>query len=1243
MQFITNGPDIPDSLLRAHEEGRVVFFCGAGISYPAGLPGFCKLVDDIYDVLGTQKNEIETESYKKGHYDSVLGLLERRLPGGSFELRSALAKVLKPDFKKNGATKTHESILILSRNHDGRTRLVTTNFDRVFKYSAKKINQKISKYSAPMLPTPKNSRWNGIVYLHGLLPKKNNKDALQKLVITSGDFGAAYLVERWASRFVSELFRNYVVCFVGYSIDDPVLRYMMDALAADRLQGEVTPEAFAFADFEPEQRSEKLTEWKAKGVTPILYEAPSSKDHSALHNTLKSWADTYRDGVNGRERIVTAHALAHPSASTKQDDFVGRMLWALSHESGVPARRFSEFNPLPPIEWLDVFLEKKYKRADLIKFGITPQNEDENFSFSFIDRPTPHTHSTNMSLFPTQRKNIEWDKVMYQIARWLSRHIDNPKLIIKLAQVEELSESWKRLIENQLDEIKTNKINSNLDHQTKGILKLLINGRVKPAAEDHDFYSWIRRFERNGLSSYLRLELRELLSVKISLQKPYDWPDNMIENQNKINWQLSLSTSHAHHALKDINNTKWNNALKHLHFDFQLLLHDAMELLQELGAANEQEDRSFYDMPSISDHFQNNKHKNWVVLIELLRDSWISIFNDKPEHATKIALEWFELPYPVFQRLALFAASKDPNINAAQWVQWLTKNNSYWLWSICTRREVIRLFVEQGKSLSKNDLIKLEQAILIGPIRSMYKKDLTKYEWEKLVNKETWIYLSKLSDEGGVTLSNNISHHLSEISKANPEWVLKPYERDEFTRWSSRTGFPDFEENRTIDTVPRKRSDIYQWLKTSTPRNHPFHEDTWRETCQSRFFHSFFALKDLSDENIWPAERWRSAIQVWSDEKYIARSWKYCGVFIMKMPDTIFEKNINNLSWWLLSASEKTHNNKLLMISLCSRIMKFSYNASIISDEPINHALNHPVGQATQALINLCFKPEPNDNDTLNNNLREIFSMLCSVGSQQFQPARVILASRLIPLFRIDPEWTKKYLLPLFNWKKHPVEARLAWEGFLWSPRLHPELMILLKPFFLDTTNHYDLLSETRQFSTFLTYAALGPQDGYSATEFRMAIDILPQKALNEIANALVQELEGSGDKLEDYWRNRIKPFLDIIWPKIKNNQSEIVSKSFIRLAIAAKDEFPSAIETLNSWITPVKHPGYLLSLLIKSEIPKNHPSDCLNLLGKFINKNSLPTTELRLCLNNILSSDKSLKLTSNFRKLDEYLKNNYI
>ena len=47
MKYLTSvqgAPDIPEQLLREHEEGRVAFFCGAGISYSAKLLGFQPLV-----------------------------------------------------------------------------------------------------------------------------------------------------------------------------------------------------------------------------------------------------------------------------------------------------------------------------------------------------------------------------------------------------------------------------------------------------------------------------------------------------------------------------------------------------------------------------------------------------------------------------------------------------------------------------------------------------------------------------------------------------------------------------------------------------------------------------------------------------------------------------------------------------------------------------------------------------------------------------------------------------------------------------------------------------------------------------------------------------------------------------------------------------------------------------------------------------------------------------------------------
>ena len=59
MQFIKNGPDIPERLVEAHENGRVVFFCGAGISYPAGLPGFGGLAEKLYSNLAVTPTSVE--------------------------------------------------------------------------------------------------------------------------------------------------------------------------------------------------------------------------------------------------------------------------------------------------------------------------------------------------------------------------------------------------------------------------------------------------------------------------------------------------------------------------------------------------------------------------------------------------------------------------------------------------------------------------------------------------------------------------------------------------------------------------------------------------------------------------------------------------------------------------------------------------------------------------------------------------------------------------------------------------------------------------------------------------------------------------------------------------------------------------------------------------------------------------------------------------------------------------------
>lgn len=1271
MQFVTHGPDIPDALLQAHEEGRVVFFCGAGISYPAGLPGFKGLVDEIYRLNGTARKDIEHEAYKAERYDATLDLLEHRLPGQRLAMRRALAEALKPKLRRKGATDTHAALLRLARSREGALRLVTTNFDRIFHVAAKRTGHTFQDYAAPMLPIPKNSRWNGLVYLHGLLPEKLDDTALNRLVVTSGDFGLAYLTERWAARFVSELFRNYVVCFVGYSINDPVLRYMMDALAADRMLGEVTPQAWALGDCEPGQEHRKTIEWEAKGVTPILYNVPAGTyDHSALHQTLHAWAETYRDGVQGKEAIVVKHALTRPQESTQQDDFVGRMLWALSDKSGLPAKRFADFNPVPSLDWLlEPFAHEHFGHGDLSRFGVQPRDEvDTKLRFSLIRRPAPYDRAPPMLLASGGITGSQWDDVMFHLARWLVRHLDDPRLVIWIAERGgQLHDRWPWLIEHELDRFaslerkgKTSELDEIRLHAPKAIpgplmrtlWRLLLSGRVKSPWHDPDLYRWKGRLKREGLTATLRLELRELLAPKVVLKKPFRWgeddssgADEPTRIKQLVDWELALNADHVHSTLRDPADEPWKSALPHLLEDFQQLLRDALDLLRELGEADDRSDRSHWDLPSITPHWQNRGFRDWVSLIELLRDAWLAVRANESARATRIAQNWFELPYPTFKRLALFAASQDDCIPPEQWVNWLLADDAWWLWSTDTGREVFRLLVLQGRHLAGAEQQRLETAILAGPPREMYRDDLEEDRWQDLVARSVWLHLAKLNTSG-VALGASAATRLAEISNTYPQWQLATNERDEFSHWMSGTGDPDYEDSRDVDIAPRKQRELVQWLTKPMPERRPFYEDTWREVCRTRFFHSWSALCDLAKDDVWPAGRWREALQAWAEEGMVLRSWRYAAPLVQTMPDAVLQEIDHAVTWWVEAASKSINCHEHILLNLCCRVLALPLEAGsgsriirngVETYDPVGSAINHPIGHITQALINLWFKQNPNDNDLLPADLKPIFTTLSDAQIDRFRHGRVLMGSRLIAFFRVDRPWTEQNLLPLFGWS-NPVEAKAVWEGFLWSPRLYQPLLTAFKPQFLDSANHYADLGEHRQqFATFLTYAALDPTEGYTVEEFRSAIGSLPQEGLEESAQALSQAVEGAADQREDYWKNRAQPFWQQIWPKSRDLATRRIAESLTRLVIAARGELPAALAAVQDWLQPIEHPDYVVHLLHGSGLCSRYPADALSLLNAVIADQQWGPRELGQCLDQIAQAAPNLAQDARYRRLREY------
>lgn len=1240
MQFVKNGPDVPERLLQAHEEGRVVFFCGAGISYPAGLPGFRGLVNDLFDELGVIPDDIQSAAIKAGQFDTAISLLELEIVGGRKTVRNALLKILTPDLARKNATSTHEALLTLAKTPDQQTRLVTTNFDRVFEEVINRESLTVEQFEAPLLPIPKN-RWDGLVYLHGLLPPSPSASKLDRLVVSSGDFGLAYLTERWAARFVGELFRNYVVCFVGYSINDPVLRYMMDALAADKLLGESPPEMFAFGSYSKGKQELAARQWKAKNVTPVLYREHNR--HHYLHKTLQGWAETYRDGVRGKQRIVMECAISRPLASTEQDDFAGRLLWALSDPEGSPAKSFADFEPLPSLDWLDVFSDTRYAHSDLPRFGVTPNKiTDGDLSFSLISRPAPYKLSPNMSLVDQGSNRSYWDNVMYHIARWLTRHLNDPKLLIWCArQGGSLHQSFASLLENALNSVgrksrgDTTEPDAEPDNGKKLSSKmrklwyLFLTNQISSSSDGFRFYQWKQHFESEGLTEVLRLDLCSLLAPKVSISAPIPSlrSDPQEDNSGKsiqglVDWKITLATGHTHSVIEELSkNEDWNRALPGLLPDFSQLLQDAMRLKQYLEGADETSDLSYIHQPSIAEHSQNKINRDWTALIDLTRDAWLASAQASPYAARQIAFQWHQIKFPLFKRLLFFAGTQEDILTATESLQFLLSDDGWWLWSIETQREALRLIGSIAHRLDGDQLKELEESILSGPPRNMFVDDLEDADWQQIVRRNVWLRLSKLHS-AGANLSREAQAKLDQISEEHPGWSLSVDEKDEFPYWLG-----DGDDFRKFTSVPREAHELLEYIRNN-PNSNPWKDDDWQRLCKEDFRRSCSVLLKLAREGTWPTDRWREALQAWSDEALANRAWRCISDALLNAPNDVLIKLSHGVSWWLKQVAESLEKDDQALFRFASRLLELEHDDGVGTVEPVMRAINHPVGHITQALLNHWYRQNLQDNQCLPQDTRELFTALCDVSKPHYRHARVVLSANLITLFRVDPTWTKHHLIPCLSWHESDTEALGAWSGFLWSPRLYRPLLEIIKRDFLETAEHYEQLGENRsQYASVLAIAALDPGDTFSIRELAIATRALPIDGLEDTSLTLVRSLQGSGDRRTDYWENRIKPYLKKIWPKAKNRTSNAISNHLARLCIAAGEAFPDAFSMLRVWLEPVPHPFLLINELKESGICSQYPEDALSFLHIVMSGDNIwPSSELADCIQEIVKSDPSLE-----------------
>ena len=281
---------MPEALIEAHSEGRLAVFAGAGASLdpPASLPNFEALAAEIARrTIGSGLDESDPalllDSLQNEHEVNVYAEIRRVLTEGRPEPNAA-----------------HKAIVRLALSApSGQPRIVTTNYDTLL---SQILPDDTKSYEYPDLPG--RGDFAGVVHLHGSL-----NDARGGLVATDSDLADAYMGTRAVGTlFLERLFDKSAVLFVGYSLGDVLVRYLLKAQTA-------ASELYILTSKPDDPR------WRELRVCAVGYES-----HSQLPVALSQWADYAEAGVAGEDQRVGVIVAAGPPPVDSGDSYLREVL-----------------------------------------------------------------------------------------------------------------------------------------------------------------------------------------------------------------------------------------------------------------------------------------------------------------------------------------------------------------------------------------------------------------------------------------------------------------------------------------------------------------------------------------------------------------------------------------------------------------------------------------------------------------------------------------------------------------------------------------------------------------------------------------------------------------------------------------------------------------------------------------------------------------------------------------------------
>lgn len=1177
MRFLANGPVIPDHLLEKRDEGNCVFICGAGVSLPSGLPSFVDLTRDVIDNLHVLPEDPISQSFKpwreglqgpKTPLDQIFHDLYQEY--GKELINRLVTDQLSRDSTSAVSSNPHSIVERISCDLDGKPQIITTNFDRLFQ-SGK--CRELPIHLPPRLPAIEHGDdINGVTYLHGCVPEGNKGQ--QDYILGSADFGKAYLAEGWATSFIKQVIQRYTVVLLGYTAEDPPVKYLLQGLRD--IGGSDSSTIYAFEEGEHEDIEAK---WRERGVTPIAY--PKSDDqHSLLWGTLAAWAERADDPSEWRDKIILKAGQGPRALKPYERGQVAHIVRSVSG-----ARAFAEKKPTITPEWLCVFdadcraapkfqdyLGKVEEFDPLEKYGL---DDDPPRSSEKVGRKGQSYdnifHRRESDILPDEVCHLTGFKArlptrLIYLQSWILDNLDRPMVAWWVCRHYLLHPSFIRRLEWELSRGRV------LPSKAISIWRVIEQVFATILSPDPDFdgrfFDIKNQIKNEGWSQSVLLGLEKTLSARLTVRRPSgicsvkppldEWEDIHISHIADFN----VAFCDFHGEEFDIPDVHLQDVLKIA--ELQLLR--AVVLLGELPETFLPVPSCYLEQKIDGDSVDNLDAKDMYFLwfVGLIQRA----FKECPDFVRQRVLSWPRNESYFFSKLLMFIYAQPSLFTASDAANLLSELHQSVFWDRGLLPELLNLIRGRWEEFSPTERDMLAQRILAGPEHQIdYSDDMLRLR--------AALYAKWLEMNGcifSLAQSNSILQLVSKIDGWSDEWVS---DLTHGNRGHAYRVVYDDNPGELLDLPAHQVINHLQQFGGAGDKRFIERRPFWG-LIKQKPRKALAALSFKLRENQCETLLWGELLEAWPENAGV-RETCLCAARLQRFTEDNLSAVFPKIVRWMGQNWEAIYRKNSTFawafydqISGCCRL-----EVNALSDREATSKVRFdyssgPAGQMADVLLNVM--PSLATDEASSDEFLRRFEGLLSIEKAVAQQVATSLTENIGWLHEKYPEWVFRVMVPWFDLKDQFAEA--VWSALIRTNAIYkPALREEMKPFLL---NGFPLVADWQWSPSLLCLfvqrfirLVIFSDD---AEQERMAINVRRNliQMDDQSRSAVVQFLSSVGRDNDDGWCIFVIPFIQKYWPKNIKFKTEKTINAWLYLLSNSGEKFPVVLRVVKGHLGPV-------------------------------------------------------------------------